>query len=158
MGALDDGRLPLDNNLAERGIKPFVIGRKNFLFSDTPRGAEASAGMYSIAVTAKTNGLNPRKYVQWLLEEMPNAADPGDPAYLDSLMPWSQSVPAEIRLKPKAAEEAARMADDPVIDIDPLGLPRRRGIAETSRSFLNRNGKTPRGLSFYALVLTLMPI
>ena len=119
MGALDDGRLPLDNNLAERGIKPFVIGRKNFLFSDTPRGAEASAGMYSIVVTAKTNGLNPRKYVQWLLEEMPNAENPDDPAYLDSLMPWSESVPAEIRLKPKAAEEAARMADDPIIDIDP---------------------------------------
>lgn len=63
MGALDDGRLPLDNNLAERGIKPFVIGRNSLLFSDTPRGAEA-AGMYSIVVTAKTNGLNPRKYVQ----------------------------------------------------------------------------------------------
>ena len=119
MGALDDGRLPLDNNLAERGIKPFVIGRKNFLFSDTPRGAEASAGMYSIVVTAKANGLNPREYVQWLLEEMPNAENPDDPAYLDSLMPWSQSAPAEIRLKPKAAEEAARMADDPIIDIDP---------------------------------------
>ena len=119
MNALDDGRLPLDNNLAERGIKPFVIGRKNFLFSDTPRGAEASAGMYSVVVTAKANGLNPRKYVQWLLEELPNAADPGDPAYLDSLMPWSDSVPAEIRLKPEAAEEAAKMADDPIIDIDP---------------------------------------
>ena len=119
MNALDDGRLPLDNNLAERGIKPFVIGRKNFLFSDTPRGAEASAGMYSIVVTAKANGLNPRKYVQWLLEELPNSEDPGDPAYLDSLMPWSESVPAEIRLKPRAAEEAAKMADDPIIDIDP---------------------------------------
>ena len=64
MGALDNGRPPLDNNLAERSIKLFVIGRKNFLFSDTPRGAEASTGMYSIVVTAKTNGLNPRKYVQ----------------------------------------------------------------------------------------------
>lgn len=63
MGALDDGRLPLDDNLAERGIKPFVIGRKNFLFSDTPRGAEASAGINSIVVTTKANGLNPRKYV-----------------------------------------------------------------------------------------------
>ena len=50
---------------------------------------------------------------------MSNAADPGDPAYLDSLMPWSESVPAKIKLKPKAAEEAARMADDPIIDIDP---------------------------------------
>ncbi len=119
MGALEDGRLPLDNNLAERGIKPFVIGRKNFLFSDTPRGAEASAGWYSAVVTAKANGLNPRKYVQWLLEEMPNAADPGDPAYLDSLMPWSESVPAEIKLGPEAAAKAAEMADDPIIDIDP---------------------------------------
>lgn len=88
MDAPDDGRLPPDNNLAERGIKPFVISRKNFLFSDTPRGAEASAGIYSIVVTAKASGLNPRKYVQWLLEKTPNAKNPGDPAYLDSLMPW----------------------------------------------------------------------
>ena len=102
-------------------------------------------------VAAKTNCPNPRKYVQCLLEEMPNAEDPGDPAYLDSLMPWSESAPAEVRLKPKAADETARMADDPTI----VGFPRRREIAETSRSFLNRNGKTPRGLSFYAVVLTL---
>lgn len=78
--------------------------------------------MYSIVVTAKANGLNPRKYVQWLLEEMPNAEDPGDPTYLDSLMPWSESVPAEIRLKPKAAEETARMADDLIVDIDPTAF------------------------------------
>lgn len=74
--------------------------------------------MYSIVVTAKANGLSPRKYAQWLLDEMPNAADPGDPGdpvFLDSLMPWSESVLAEMRLKPKAA----RMADDPIIDIDP---------------------------------------
>ena len=70
-------------------------------------------------VTAKTNGLNLRKCMQWLLEEMSNAEDPGDPAYLDLLIPWSQSVPAEVGLKPKAAEAAARMADDPIIDIDP---------------------------------------
>lgn len=119
MNALDDGRLELDNNLAERAIKPFVIGRKNFLFSDAPRGAEASAGIYSVVATAKANGLNPRKYLEWLLAEMPNAADPGDPAYLDSLMPWSDSVPGEIRLTPAAAAKAAKMADDPIIDIDP---------------------------------------
>lgn len=119
IGTLDDGRLPLGNNLAERGIKPFVIGRKNFLLSDTPRSAEAPAGMCSIAVTAKTNGLNPRKYAQRLLEEMPKAENPGDPAYLDSLMPWSESVPAEIRLKPKAAGETARIANDPITNIDP---------------------------------------
>lgn len=119
MNALDDGRLELDNNLAERAIKPFVIGRKNFLFSDARRGAEASAGIYSVVTTAKANGLNPRKYLEWLLTEVPNAADPGDPACPDSLMPWSDSVPGEIRLTPAAAAEAAKMADDPIIDIDP---------------------------------------
>lgn len=51
--------------------------------------------------------------------KMPNAADPGDPAYLDSLMPRSECASADIRLKPKVAKEAARMADDPIIDIDP---------------------------------------
>ena len=119
MNALDDGRLELDNNLAERAVKPFVIGRKNFLFSDARRGAEASAGIYSVVTTAKANGLNPRKYLEWLLTEVPNAADPGDPACPDSLMPWSDSVPGEIRLTPAAAAEAAKMADDPIIDIDP---------------------------------------
>ena len=117
--ALGDGRLELGNNLAERADKPFVIGRKNFLFSDAPRGAEATASIYSVVTTAKANDLNPRKYLEWLLAEMPNAADPGDLAYLDSLMPWSDSVPDEIRLEPAAAAEAAKMADDPIIDIDP---------------------------------------
>lgn len=115
MNALGDGRLELGNNLAERAIKPFVIGRKNFLSSDTPRGAEASTGIYSVVATAKAGGLNPRKYLEWLLAEMPNAADPGDPAYLDSLMPWSDSVPDEIRLKPAAAAEAAKMVPSIVL-------------------------------------------
>lgn len=60
--------------------------------------------------------------------------------------------PADIRLKPEAAEEAARMADNPIVDIDP-GLPEGQEIAETSRSYLDRNEKTPRGLSFYAIAL-----
>lgn len=60
-----------------------------------------------------------RRQLLWLLEEIPNAADSGDPAYLDSLMPWSESVPPGIRLEPAAAEKAAEMADDPIIDMDP---------------------------------------
>lgn len=56
--------------------------------------------MHSIVVAAKANGLTQCKYLQWLLEEMPNAKDPGDPAYLDLLMPWSGSVPADSRLRP----------------------------------------------------------
>jgi len=58
-----DGRLELSNNRAERSIKPFVIDRKNFLFANTPRGAKASAIMFSIIETAKENGLNPFKYL-----------------------------------------------------------------------------------------------
>lgn len=75
MNVLDDGRLELDNNIAERGMKVFVIGRKAWLFSDTPRGAEASAAIYSIVTTAKMNGLEPRAYIEWLLTEMPNAGE-----------------------------------------------------------------------------------
>ena len=100
------------------------------------RAAHEEAGTCSIAVAAKANGLNPRKYVQWLLEEMPNAKDPGGPAYLDSLMPWSESVPADIRLRPEAAEEAARMTDDPIIDIAPrpsATTKKNRSLSELSR-------------------------
>lgn len=53
---------------------------------------------------------------------MSNAEDPNDPAYLDSPMPWPESPPAAIRLKPKAAEKATRMADDPIINIDPTAF------------------------------------
>ena len=142
MNALDDGRLELDNNLAERAIKPFVIGRKNFLFCDGRRGAEASAGIYSVVTTAKANGLNPRKNLEWLLTEVPNAADPGDPACPDSLMPWSDSVPGEIRLTPAAAAEAAKMADDPIIDIDPSAFSEDEGW-KIPGPLRRRKGKTP---------------
>lgn len=63
-GYLLDGRLDIDNNRSERAIKPFVIGRKGWLFSNTPRGAKASAIAYSIIETAKENGRNPQAYLQ----------------------------------------------------------------------------------------------
>jgi len=69
---LEDGHLEIDNNRSERSIKPFVIGRKNFLFSNTPRGARASAVTYSIMETAKENDLNPFLYLQYLFEQLPN--------------------------------------------------------------------------------------
>ena len=62
-----DGRLEISNNRAERSIKPFVIGRKNFLFANTARGAQASAIMYSLVETAKENGIKPYDYIVWLL-------------------------------------------------------------------------------------------
>jgi len=67
-----DGRLEISNNRAERSIKPFVIGRKNFLFANTSRGARASAVLYSIIETTKENGLNPHKYLAFIFQNAPN--------------------------------------------------------------------------------------
>ena len=68
---LEDGRLEISNNLAERSIKPFVMGRKNWLFANTPAGARASAVIYSLMETAKETGLDPYKYLLWALREAP---------------------------------------------------------------------------------------
>ena len=68
---LEDGRLELSNNRAERSIKPFVIGRKNFLFANTPLGAQASAVIYSLIETAKEAKLDPFRYLTWVLKTAP---------------------------------------------------------------------------------------
>jgi transposase len=81
-----DGRLELSNNRAERSIKPFVIGRKNWLFNNTPKGAAASAMIYSLIETAKENGLNPHEYLMRLFHTAPNLQD-GDS--IDALLPWN---------------------------------------------------------------------
>ncbi len=70
---LDDGRLEIDNNAAENAIRPFVIGRKNWLFSNSVRGAKASANLYSLIETAKANGLEPYAYLRYLFTELPKA-------------------------------------------------------------------------------------
>lgn len=70
---LDDGRLEIDNNLAENAIRPFVVGRKNWLFSDSVRGVKASANLYSLIETAKANGLEPYAYLRYLFTELPKA-------------------------------------------------------------------------------------
>lgn len=70
---VDNGHLRPDNNLAENAIRPFVIGRKNWLFSGTPQGAKASAGIYSLIETAKANGLDPYWYLRALFEQLPTA-------------------------------------------------------------------------------------
>jgi transposase len=95
---LKDGRLEIDNNRSERAIKPFVIGRKNWLFANTPRGAKASATIYSVIETAKENGLNPFKYLQYLFEQLPQLAEPKHPDALDQLLPWSPSLPLSCRV------------------------------------------------------------
>jgi transposase len=89
---LEDGRIEIDNNRAERTIKPFVIGRKNFLFCNTPRGARASATIYSIIESAKENGLNPYAYLNYLFEKLPNL-ESRDNETLDQLLPWNVKLP-----------------------------------------------------------------
>ena len=64
---LEDGRLEISNNRAERSIKPFVMGRKNWLFANTLAGARSSAVFYSLIETAKENGLDPYCYLLWVL-------------------------------------------------------------------------------------------
>jgi len=70
---LDDGRLEIDNNLAENAIRPFVMGRKNWLFSDSVNGVKASANLYSVIETAKANGLEPYAYLRYLFTKLPKA-------------------------------------------------------------------------------------
>ncbi len=73
MRYLDDGRLPIDNNATERAIRPFVIGRRNWLFADTPKGAKASANLYGLIETVKANGLEPYHYLRYVFKELPKA-------------------------------------------------------------------------------------
>ena len=73
IGYLNDGRLEIDNNRAENAIRPFVIGRKNWLFSDSVRGVQASANLYSLIETAKANGLEPYTYLRRVFTELPKA-------------------------------------------------------------------------------------
>ena len=94
-----DGRLELSNNRAERSIKPFVQGRKVWLFSNTPNGAVSSSIYYSLVETAKENHLNPREYLKYLLEILPSAKT----SELESLLPWSKSIPDHIRVPIKAS-------------------------------------------------------
>ena len=75
---LEDGRLELSNNRAERSIKPFVMGRKNWLFANTEAGAQSSAIVYSLIETARENGLDPYRYLVYVLTEAPKLAAKGN--------------------------------------------------------------------------------
>lgn len=93
-----DGRLTLDNNYAEReGIKDLVIGRKNWLFANTKAGAEVTCEVFSIVQTAMANGLDPYKYIVWLINELPQPSMLGFD--YSKYLPWSDSIPEDIRQK-----------------------------------------------------------
>lgn len=88
-----DGRLELTNNVAERTVKPFVMARKNFLFCDTAKGADASALCFSVIETAKRNQLDPFGYLLYLLQELPKLGEKPAREQLLPLLPWSTALP-----------------------------------------------------------------
>ena len=96
---LDDGRIEIDNNGAENAIRPFVIGRKAWLFSNSTAGATASANLYSLVETAKANGHDPYTYLHHLFKELPTAASLED---YEAFLPW--------KLDPKTLQP---LPDDP---------------------------------------------
>jgi transposase len=85
---LDDGRLEADNNLTEQQIKYFVMGRKNFLFSDTVEGADALTTLYGVFLTAKVHQLNPLDYIVYVLKQIPHCQNFND---YEKLLPWNLS-------------------------------------------------------------------
>ncbi|PSR22662.1 transposase domain-containing protein [Sulfobacillus thermosulfidooxidans] len=91
-GFPENGRLEVDSNCSERAIKSFVTGRKNCLYANTPRGAQASAITLSLIQTAKENDLEPRAYLPYLFEQLPQRDLSNAPSRADCLL-WSPTLP-----------------------------------------------------------------
>jgi transposase len=83
---VENGNWPISHNLCENAIRPFVIGRKGWLFADTVAGAQASANLYSLVETAKANGVEPYRYLAWLFRKLPLANTADD---YSALLPWN---------------------------------------------------------------------
>ena len=95
---LEDAQIPLDNNDAERSIKQFCVGKKNWQIIASMNGARASAMLYSIAESAKANGLNPYEYFSHMFTELakyPRNSAPEE--IVEELMPWSDKLPDKVR-------------------------------------------------------------
>lgn len=101
---LDDGEIPIDNSASERSIRTFCVGKKNWVFIDSVKGAEASAIIYSISETAKLNSLSTYNYFNHLLTELPKLIDRegnvSNAKALESLLPWAEELP-DICRKPR---------------------------------------------------------
>ena len=93
---LNDGRIPLTNSLAERAIRPFAVHRKNWLFADSVEGANANAVLYSLIESAKLNKLNVNKYINYLLEQIPQLDNPTNETILEKFLPWSKELPDDV--------------------------------------------------------------
>ena len=100
-----DGRIPISNNMSENSIRAVAVARKNFLFSDTPQGAEASSLVFSIIETAKANGLDPYEYLVHVFRNLPNVNFYNKPELLDGFVPWADTLP-ELCYAKKTSKEA----------------------------------------------------
>ena len=98
---LEDGHLSIDNLAAERSLKNFATGRRNWLFAKSIRGAQASATIYSITETAMLNGLKPYNYLTYVMEQMKNLGPFPEKEAMLELLPWSTSLPADCHSKLK---------------------------------------------------------
>ena len=94
MRILEDPKLELTNNAAERAVRPVTVGRKNWLFCDSERGAHAAAVLYSIVNTAKMNGLKVYDYLNWVFERIRSK----DYDKTEDLVPWSNMIPEYVRM------------------------------------------------------------
>lgn len=94
MNVYINGQTELSNNRIENSVRPFAVGRKNWLFCDTVNGANASAVVYSVIETAIANGLKPFEYLEFLFETIPNTTT----GALDSLLPWGDALPERCRM------------------------------------------------------------
>lgn len=87
---LEDGIIPIDNNATENAIRPFVVGRKNWLFSDTPKGAHANANLYTLIETVKGHGIEPYAYLRQVFEKLPQMTTVDE---METLLPWNLKTP-----------------------------------------------------------------
>ena len=96
MNYINDGRCSISNNIAEVTIRPFTVGRKNWILNGSPRGAEASAGIYSMVETCVANGIDTKEYFMYIFEHMPQEENFQDEKVIEKYLPWN--VPLDNKL------------------------------------------------------------
>ena len=97
---LSDGCIEISNNRAERSVKSFVIGRKNWLFCNTPGGAKSSAAVYSLIQTAIENGLNPQTYLKYIFKQIQLQHT----LCMEQLLPWAEEIPVSCKMFDKKSK------------------------------------------------------
>ena len=114
---LDDASIPMDNGHCERKIRPFAVGRSNWLFSYSITGAEVMAIIFTLVETAKANQVHPYYYLMYLLQKMPSHMEETCLDFLDDMMPWSETYRT---YEKTSREEAFRYCSDQ----EPIVLPK----------------------------------